>query len=74
MLIGGKDDQRTIKIIDMGLAITWDEVLTGKNGPCGTPNYIPPETISGKFHMKSDIWSLGCIFFALLTKSPPFDS
>jgi serine/threonine protein kinase len=65
---------REIKIIDFGLAITMKELETAGSRPCGTPNYLAPEIIDSKFHLNSDIWSLGCILFALLTGSPPFES
>ena len=35
---------------------------------CGTIGYTPPEVIlHKKYYYNSDIWSLGCIFFLLLT-------
>ncbi len=42
-----------------------DELLTHK---CGTPGYVAPEifTKSG-YSYKADIFSLGCVFFNLLT-------
>lgn len=42
---------------------------------CGTPNYISPETISGKrFGPQSDLWAIGCILYVMLVGSPPFES
>ena len=38
----------------------------------GTPIYMAPETWAGRFSEKSDIWSIGVIFYELLTGSPPF--
>ena len=41
---------------------------------CGTPNYIPPEMVKKQaYGIKADIWSLGCIIFALVSGGPPFD-
>ena len=41
---------------------------------CGTPNYISPEILNSKpYGLQSDLWSLGCILFALLTGTPPFE-
>ncbi|CCJ29354.1 unnamed protein product [Pneumocystis jirovecii] len=68
------DENNVAKIADFGLSIVLqnfsdEETMT----LCGTPNYISPEIIAHKpSGLASDIWSLGCIFFCLLDKSPPF--
>ena len=42
---------------------------------CGTPNYIAPEVLRKEGHSPaSEVWSLGCMIFALLTGSPPFET
>lgn len=39
----------------------------------GTMNYLAPEMIiNNAASMATDIWSLGCIFFKLLTGNVPF--
>jgi len=61
-----------IKIGDFGLSTTQSE-----NTPslCGTPNYVSPEIIAKKGHsVASEVWSIGCILYALLCGKPPFDS
>jgi len=41
---------------------------------CGTPNYISPEVILNQpYGLSTDLWSLGCIMFAMLTGKPPFE-
>ena len=41
---------------------------------CGTPNYISPEVLERQpYGLSSDLWSLGCILYALLTGTPPFE-
>ena len=39
----------------------------------GTVYYYAPEMVTKTgFNEKSDIWSLGCVFYELITGHPPF--
>lgn len=41
----------------------------------GTPSYLAPESILyGCYTAKSDMWALGCIYYALLTGRLPFEA
>lgn len=64
-------DDGVVKITDFGLARF---IKTGSiaASTAGTPIYMAPEVWSGKFSEKSDIWSIGVIFYELLTGIPPF--
>ncbi|TNN84182.1 Serine/threonine-protein kinase PLK4 [Liparis tanakae] len=64
-----------IKIADFGLA-TQLKLPTEKHFTmCGTPNYISPEVATRSAHgLESDVWSLGCMFYAFLVGYPPFDT
>lgn len=68
----------TVKILDMGLARPADdnEKLTevlDKGAIVGTADFISPEqAVNGKVDIRSDIYSLGATFFALVTGAPPF--
>jgi len=64
-------DQSLLKIIDFGLACTFkkDQVLTTK---AGTPYYVAPQVLAGKYCQLSDIWSCGVIMFVILCGYPPF--
>ena len=64
-----------IKIADFGLA-TQLKIPTEKHFTmCGTPNYISPEVATRSAHgLESDVWSLGCMFYAFLMGRPPFDT
>jgi calcium-dependent protein kinase len=69
MTADGKID---IKLIDFGAAlfIPPDTKISERSG---TPYYIAPEVLSGKYNEKCDIWSIGVILFILLSGTPPFN-
>lgn len=61
-----------IKISDFGFAKSFEkhELITTF---CGSPLYMAPEIIKDhEYDTKSDIWSLGVIFYELITKRHPY--
>ena len=68
VLVNNKQgDQYDIRVADFGLAVfTYaNELLFGK---CGTPGYVAPEILRGQgYSYKCDVFSLGSLFFSLLT-------
>lgn len=62
-----------VKISDFGLSRFLD--LNGLAAtPCGSPCYASPECLSGQLYdgKRSDCWSVGVIFFAMLTGQLPW--
>ena len=42
---------------------------------CGTPNYIAPEVLRKQGHgIEADVWALGCMMYAMLVGTPPFET
>lgn len=66
------DPDAEIKIVDFGMSSQFG------CGPMktmvGTPYYLAPEILSGKYGKECDIWSLGIIAYFLLSGKQPFHS
>ncbi len=71
------DHQGEVKVADFGIArVTRDSLarVTGRQ-VSGTPVYMSPEQLRGKAcDPRSDIYSLGCTFYELLSGRLPFSS
>ncbi len=64
-----------IKLTDFGIAKDIDvTALTGANNTIGTAAYMSPEQCKGEKNLtgKSDLYSVGVVFFELLTGHKPF--
>jgi serine/threonine-protein kinase len=66
-----------VKILDFGIAKLSSAAslrMTKTGTLMGTPLYMSPEQCRGSAHVdgRSDLYSLGCILYAMLTGSPPF--
>lgn len=68
-------EQLNVRLIDFGVA-----ALKGVESPVGnktilvgTPPYMSPEQLGGKpFDARSEVYSVGCLFYEILTGNPPF--
>jgi eukaryotic-like serine/threonine-protein kinase len=66
-----------VKILDFGIAKLNAQAslrMTKTGTLMGTPLYMSPEQCRGSAHLdgRSDLYSLGCILYAMLTGTPPF--
>lgn len=63
-------------ILDFGAAKFWHQSIVDNSGTVvGTPTYMAPETArTGIADARSDIYSVGVIFYEMLTGSVPFDA
>jgi eukaryotic-like serine/threonine-protein kinase len=68
-------DNGQLKICDFGIAWAVDSAtrLTATGQTIGTAAYMSPEQCRGEqVDERSDLYSLGCVLYALLTGQPPF--
>jgi len=61
-----------VKVIDFGVSRHVDEP-PHDGSIAGTPAYMAPEQWKGAPELASDVYSLGCVLYELLTGNVPFD-
>ena len=68
------DKDARVKILDFGLAkLKGVSKLTKESSTLGTVHYMSPEQLRGEeVDHRSDIWSLGVVFYEMLTGDVPF--
>jgi len=68
------DNNGNVKVTDFGIARATEKDSRTKSGIIGTPRYLAPERIkSNVTDRRSDIYSIGIVFYEMLTGQTPFD-
>ena len=64
--------QNELKIADFGFGVKEQEVLKPSKYNVGSPLYMAPESLKrNEYSYKTDIWSIGIIFYEMLTCDTP---
>jgi tetratricopeptide (TPR) repeat protein len=71
-LPGGRCED--VKVLDFGIARVEDATITRTGAMIGTPAYVSPEQArAAELDARSDLFSLGCVFYECLTGRRAFD-
>ncbi len=69
-------NRKTVKVMDFGISTVQSRIThkRTKGLTLGTPEYLAPERIDDprSADSRSDLYSLGCVFFEMLHGHPPF--
>lgn len=75
ILLNNKDKPSKIVICDFGASICLEKDIEYCYTKIGTPYFMSPEqNKSDHYDKKTDIWSLGCILYELITLEKPFEA
>jgi hypothetical protein len=62
------------KLTDFGVAHVPSSSMTQTGAALGSPKYMSPEQVTGQaLDPRSDIFSLGCVLYQMLTRRTPFE-
>ncbi|AYV86759.1 MAG: hypothetical protein Sylvanvirus8_15 [Sylvanvirus sp.] len=65
----------TVKLVDFGHSTQLNTQASLAHTSCGSPHYASPQIVRGEDYdpLVSDVWSLGVVFYAMMTGNLPFD-
>jgi len=66
-------EKKTIKLIDFDTCTEYGDDSPRAKHIVGTIGYIAPEALKGDYSPASDLWSVGVIFYILMTGDLPFE-
>lgn len=73
ILVSDKSRNAKVFLADFGSAVQLRNKSDTVNFRIGTAGFMPPELLYAEpYGLPGDIWSLGCILYALITFEPPF--
>lgn len=67
-------NMQTVKLIDFGMSKILKDPNAFMDSTLGTPYYISPEILYGKYDKGCDMWAIGVVTFVLLSGNAPFYS
>ena len=68
------NDDFSVKIGDLGIAKILENTSSYAHTFIGTPYYLSPELCKDlPYNDKSDVWSLGCVLYEMVTLKHPFE-
>lgn len=73
IMLGDLSDDADVKLGDLGTAVLSDLDIVEVNDLVGTAFFMAPENLIHRYHVKSDIWSVGVLAYQLLSGTMPFN-
>ena len=74
IIMARRDDFKSLRIADFGLAKKMKTARSKMAEQCGTPAYVAPEVIGGQPYTPAvDMWAAGVIMYAMMCTELPFD-
>jgi len=73
VLFESSEEGSSIKLIDFGFSRTHQQNEGSMTNQVGSPFYMSPSVLQGKYDRTCDLWSIGVVAYILLCGYPPFN-